>query len=86
MGAEDLGAPLTKIQEWRIATLDVVLDAYEGLICASWELRALSKRHRYLPTCSISRAVNRRAKEPSRPNCGEPCACLVLAPRRTQMT
>ena len=30
MGAEDRGAPLAKNQEWRIATLDAVLDAYEG--------------------------------------------------------
>ena len=62
---------LLKNQEWRIATLDAVLEAYEGLICACWELRTLAKLHRYLPTCSTSRAVERRAKEPSRPCCGE---------------
>ena len=85
MGAEDRGAPLAENQEWRIATLDAVLEADEGLICASWELRALSELHRYLLTCSTSRAVKRRAKEPSWSNCGESCACLVLAPRRTHM-
>ena len=50
MGAEDRGAPLPKNQEWRIATLDAVLEAYEELICACWELRGLSKLHQYLPT------------------------------------
>ena len=41
---------LQKQQEWRIATLDAVLEAYEALICACWELRALAELHRYLPT------------------------------------